>query len=238
MKNTKVYLMSTENVKDPRTFSSWKEFLPKEHWEKTVRPLKEEDRKTELAAWFLLYQALREWGISEEKINADGAYYYGEHGKPMRRNEEICFNLSHSGKYVLCAVSEMEIGCDIEKIKEVKWKLAKRFFSEKEYDFLVRLGRQEKLMKQGETVKSGKTDKQEKVGKQQNINRQKEKGKIKENAYTVEEAFTRFWVLRESYVKNRGRTWSCFDWIGFLGYFRSKEFQRKKERRVFGGNFF
>lgn len=83
-------------------------------------------------------------------------------------------------------------------------------------------------MKQGETVKSGKTDKQEKVGKQQNINRQKEKGKIKENAYTVEEAFTRFWVLRESYVKNRGRTWSCFDWIGFLGYFRSKEFQRKK----------
>ena len=94
MKNTKVYLMSTENVKDPRTFSSWKEFLPKEHWEKTVRPLKEEDRKTELAAWFLLYQALREWGISEEKINADGAYYYGEHGKPMRRNEEICFNLS------------------------------------------------------------------------------------------------------------------------------------------------
>ena len=186
MKNTKVYLMSTENVKDPRTFALWKEFLPKEHWEKTVRPLKEEDRKTELAAWFLLYQALREWGISEEKINADGAYYYGEHGKPMRRNEEICFNLSHSGKYVLCAVSEMEIGCDIEKIKEVKWKLAKRFFSEKEYDFLVRLGRQEKLMKQGETVKSGKTDKQEKVGKQQNINRQKEKGKIKENAYTVE----------------------------------------------------
>ena len=204
MKNTKVYLMSTENVKDPRTFALWKEFLPKEHWEKTVRPLKEEDRKTELAAWFLLYQALREWGISEEKINADGAYYYGEHGKPMRRNEEICFNLSHSGKYVLCAVSEMEIGCDIEKIQAVKWKLAKRFFSEKEYDFLVRLGRQEKLMKQGETVKSGKTDKQEKVGKQQNINRQKEKGKIKENAYTVEEAFTRFWVLRESYVKKTG----------------------------------
>ena len=48
--------MSTENVKDPRTFALWKEFLPKEHWEKTVRPLKEEERKTELAAWFLLYR--------------------------------------------------------------------------------------------------------------------------------------------------------------------------------------
>ena len=33
---------------------------------------------------------------------------------------------------------------------------------------------------------------------------EKEKEKIKENAYTVEEAFTRFWVLRESYVKKTG----------------------------------
>ena len=32
----------------------------------------------------------------------------------------------------------------------------------------------------------------------------RKKGKIKENAYTVEEAFTRFWVLRESYVKKTG----------------------------------
>lgn len=135
-----------------------------------MRPLKEEDRKTELAAWLLLYQALKEWGISEEKINAADAYYYGEHGKPMRRNEEVCFNLSHSGKYVLCVVSETEIGCDIEKIKEVKWKLAKRFFSEKEYEFLEEIEKQESPARRTET----------------------------------NETFTRFWVLRESYVKTTG----------------------------------
>lgn len=170
MKNIKVYLMNVENIKDPRTFASWKKVLPKERWEKTVRPLKEEDRKTELAAWLLLYQALKEWGISEEKINAADAYYYGEHGKPMRRNEEVCFNLSHSGKYVLCVVSETEIGCDIEKIKEVKWKLAKRFFSEKEYEFLEEIEKQESPARRTET----------------------------------NETFTRFWVLRESYVKTTG----------------------------------
>ena len=210
MKNTKVYLMSTENVKDPRTFASWKEHLPRERWEKTVRPIKEEDRKIELAAWLLLYQALKEWGISEEKINIDGAYCYGKHGKPMRKDGKVCFNLSHSGKYVLCAVSETEIGCDIEKIKEVKWKLAKRFFSDGEYDFLESLGRQEKLIKQGKIARQGKIDKQEKIGeqekagKQQNIDKQKEKEEIKRNVYTVEDAFTRFWVLRESYVKKTG----------------------------------
>ena len=210
MKNTKVYLMSAENVKDPKTFTSWTEYLPKERWEKTVRPLKEEDRKTELAAWLLLYQALKEWGISEEKINIDGAYCYGEHGKPMRKDGKVCFNLSHSGKYVLCAVAETEIGCDIEKVKEVKWKLAKRFFSEGEYDFLERLGRQERIIKREKISEQGKADKQEKiakqeeVGKQRNVDKQKEKEEIKRNIYTVAEAFTRFWVLRESYVKRTG----------------------------------
>lgn len=210
MKNTKVYLMSTENIKDPRTFASWKEYLPKERWEKTVRPIKEEDRKTELAAWLLLYQTLKEWGISEEKINIDGSYCYGEHGKPMRKDGKVCFNLSHSGKYVLCAVAETEIGCDIEKVKEVKWKLAKRFFSEEEYDFLEGLEKQEEIVKrekiseQGKADRQGKIAKQEEAGKQQNVDKQEEKEEIKRNVYTVAEAFTRFWVLRESYVKKTG----------------------------------
>ncbi|RGI79683.1 hypothetical protein [Anaerobutyricum hallii] len=104
MKNTKVYLMSTENVKDPRTFASWKEFLPKERWEKTVRPLKEEDRKTELAAWFLLYQALREWGISEEKINADGAYYYGEHGNQCEEMKKFVLSFSFWEICTVCSI--------------------------------------------------------------------------------------------------------------------------------------
>lgn len=198
MKNTKVYLMSIDNVKDPKTFISWQEFLPKERWEKTVRPVKEEDRKTELAAWLLLYHALKEWGVPEERINVEGVYCYGEHGKPMRSDGEVYFNLSHSGKYVLCSISETEIGCDIEKVKEVKWKIAKRFFSEKEYDFLEKLEEQKKLIKQE------KTDRQEKTGKQQNIDKQKEQEEIEGNVYTVEAAFTRFWVLRESYVKKTG----------------------------------
>ena len=39
-----------------------------------------------------------------------------ENGKPIV--EGICFNLSHSGDYVICAVSERPVGCDIEQIKE------------------------------------------------------------------------------------------------------------------------
>ena len=45
-KRTKVYLLDRTKTADPVSFSSWKEFLPKERWKKTVRPVREEDRKT------------------------------------------------------------------------------------------------------------------------------------------------------------------------------------------------
>ena len=41
MKNTKVYLMSTGKCKrSPELLHCGKEFLPKEHWAKTVAPTK------------------------------------------------------------------------------------------------------------------------------------------------------------------------------------------------------
>lgn len=169
---TRAYLLDASAIDDPKKFTSWQYFIPKERWEKTVRPLREEDRKTELAAWLLLYYALKKWGIPDEQINAERAYCYGKHGKPMRKDEKVWFNLSHSGNYILCVISDSEIGCDIEKIKSVKWKIAKRYFSEKEYHLLEKISRSEKNT---------------------------------ENNERVEEAlFTRFWVLRESYVKKTG----------------------------------
>ena len=40
----------------------------------------------------------------------------GEHGKPyLKERKDVFFNLSHSGDYVLCAVSDKEVGADIQK---------------------------------------------------------------------------------------------------------------------------
>lgn len=60
-------------------------------------------------------------------------YWYGEKGKPYLENIPLFFSLSHSGEYVLCAVSRRELGADIQKIQPADaLKLAKRFFSESE----------------------------------------------------------------------------------------------------------
>lgn len=58
---------------------------------------------------------------------------YGEKGKPYLREYPFYFNLSHSGEYVVCAVSDQEIGADIQQCVSVNAeRLAGRFFSEEE----------------------------------------------------------------------------------------------------------
>ena len=62
------------------------------------------------------------------------SYCYGDKGKPYFENIPLFFNISHSGEYVLCAVSSREVGADIQKIQPANvMKLARRFFSEPEY---------------------------------------------------------------------------------------------------------
>lgn len=60
-------------------------------------------------------------------------YGYGGKGKPYFKDYPIQFNLSHSGEYVFCGVSEQEIGVDIQEMRNAKEvSLARRFFSEGE----------------------------------------------------------------------------------------------------------
>ena len=76
-----------------------------------------------------------------EKPPAPLAYVYGKEGKPYFRDLPFCFNLSHSGDYVLCIISSEEIGADIQQHcgKNVE-KLARRFFTEREAAALEQAG--------------------------------------------------------------------------------------------------
>lgn len=58
----------------------------------------------------------------------------GKHGKPCLGGTAIpaFFNLSHSGDYIVCAISEREVGVDIEKIGNARLAVAKRFFHPEE----------------------------------------------------------------------------------------------------------
>jgi len=64
----------------------------------------------------------------------------GEKGKPFIVGvENVFFNISHSGDYVVCSVSDREIGIDIEKRAKARMEVAGRFFHEEEMALLKRL---------------------------------------------------------------------------------------------------
>ena len=87
------------------------------------------DQCAALGAELLLQRALNRLGIRAF------AYSYGDAGKPYLAGEDgVFFSLSHSGDYALCAVSEYEIGADIEMVRGVDLKIAKRFYCRSEYE--------------------------------------------------------------------------------------------------------
>lgn len=72
-------------------------------------------------------------------------FVYGPHGKPyfkesvLKEEKTLFFSLSHSGDFVLCALSDEEVGADIQRIPDADTKkilreeqIAERFFTEQE----------------------------------------------------------------------------------------------------------
>lgn len=64
------------------------------------------------------------------------AYFVHSDGKPYTTNG-LFFNVSHSGNYVVLAVSDKEIGCDIQKCDEKNYqRVAKFVFHKNEIELL------------------------------------------------------------------------------------------------------
>lgn len=92
-----------------------------------------------------LRQCLPEQLLEEAEPPVPLHYRFGAHGKPEIEELPLNFSLSHSGSYVVCAVSERRIGADIQQLKDTdSRKLAQRFFSEREYEELIRCGESER----------------------------------------------------------------------------------------------
>ncbi len=57
-------------------------------------------------------------------------------GKPYLNERQVHFNISHSENMVAVAVSDRDIGIDLEKARQVNPKLTERYFSEKENEYI------------------------------------------------------------------------------------------------------
>ena len=55
-------------------------------------------------------------------------YLVSEHGKPYFEDGRICFNLSHSGTLAVCAVSDREVGADVQQYRHFEDNLIRFVF--------------------------------------------------------------------------------------------------------------
>lgn len=94
----------------------------------------EQGRRECVAAYLLLKEGLqREYGIADNPV-----FEYDEGGKPKIRNHpDIHFNISHCREAALCAIGNMPIGADIERIRPFKEPLARHVLSDKEFMYVA-----------------------------------------------------------------------------------------------------
>lgn len=138
---TKWYAADVDGLKAPAVFERLYRTLPLHRKDKIEKLRFEKDKRRCMGAWLLLMHALQAEGIAEREI----CLSYGEHGKPyLADHPELFFNLSHSGNRVLCAVSDGEVGCDVQKIKRYDGQLAERFFSPEECGYLSKVSKEER----------------------------------------------------------------------------------------------
>lgn len=112
-----VYCVEVSNLKEYKDIHKFFDYVPEKKREKLLKFKREEDRIRGLVGELLVrYIIVKKMGIKNKKINFLCNYY----GKPyLEEIDGIKFNISHSGKYVICAISEEDVGIDIEEIGKI-----------------------------------------------------------------------------------------------------------------------
>lgn len=104
---------------DEKFYRAVYETLPDFRQKKADKTAFQKNKAQSAGAWALLMKIREEYNISES----------------------AAFNISHSGDYVICSADtgrgDASVGCDLEQIKDINLKVAKRFFCPSESECIL-----------------------------------------------------------------------------------------------------
>lgn len=123
-----VYAADISKLLDPLECPELMTSLSTERRHKIEALKQVKSRKQSLGAGLLLAKVLNTYGLSVADVRMN------ESGKPEA--DGICFNLSHSGELVVCAVGKKPVGCDVELIKDAPKRVAEKSLSDAEREHL------------------------------------------------------------------------------------------------------
>ncbi|WP_438348551.1 4'-phosphopantetheinyl transferase family protein [Paenibacillus sp. FA6] len=127
---TQVYGVKLMNGIDPLQMQTLMATLPMEKQDRIHRFIHRDDAVRTLTADIL--SRLRICNKLNIK-NSDIQFIHNKNGKPLLHgNDGLHFNNSHSGQWVLCALSDSPVGIDVELISDIDFDIAEHCFSEQE----------------------------------------------------------------------------------------------------------
>lgn len=121
-------------------YERFEEYVSEEKLEKINRFKFSDDRKRSLLAHYVVKKMIS--SVTGQNLK-DIVIKTGEHGKPGVDGDEVYISISHSGEYVACAVADRPCGIDIEEIRNTDIKVAERFFTSGEYEYIKNHTREE-----------------------------------------------------------------------------------------------
>ncbi|HHX18400.1 MAG TPA: 4'-phosphopantetheinyl transferase superfamily protein [Clostridium sp.] len=140
---SEIYATEIKSPVNKKLFEKALNYIPENKQKRIKRFLKYEDSLKTLIAEVLIRKII----MLKLKINNDEIIFKtNEFGKPyLKDHDEFHFNISHSGKWIVCVVSDKPVGIDVEKIKDLDIKIADRFFSKEEVEDLYKTKESERL---------------------------------------------------------------------------------------------
>lgn len=91
------------------------------------------EKRRSILGEILLINLLKEQNIDYKEIK----FEKNKDGKPFIKNFNIFYSISHSNDYVICGISNKEIGIDIEKIHPLNNKMLNSFCNKEEKEYIL-----------------------------------------------------------------------------------------------------
>lgn len=123
-----IYRINIKNFEDPLENQRLLELVGSRRRNKVIRYYLPDDRKRSLGAGIIIQKILTEHGFSEDSLK------YSENEKPFADN--LFFNISHAGDYVMGVLSDCEVGCDIERVVPAPFEIAEHYFCQAELEYI------------------------------------------------------------------------------------------------------
>ncbi len=117
----KIYYFNITPLRNKKLFDTKMQDIDRIRVEKIEKFSKTGDKLRCMGAGLLLNYIRHQYHIAGELLT-------DKFGKPYFSGSDIHFNLSHSGGYVIIAVSEEKIGIDIQRMKQDKHRIAEKNF--------------------------------------------------------------------------------------------------------------